>query len=698
MDEGPRGHAFGPGEATVQPGGSTLPLSAVRAAEVAAETAPRRTLTAEWALWGKDVHRTELHVLRCSKGRLTSDDFQEIFTRYATGVKEHLPQYTVCWIPADGSRPPYLAVAIHELADDPASAAGRSQAVAGRVVEYVRLFAFAYDEAARLQAGYASLVDAVQGELLAAGSSEPIRVRLAPSAGQPDSVSPRADLAQAVAARLLARNPVCVLDAEGVSARDRLLFIDEVMSLLPFGLRATLSASTWASPTARDLKLRLFFSSARRDSGTRTGYESWVRADQRPRPAGDDAAQLYLEWLRQAGPGATSKLAGMKDPVRFSEPEIRDAIRHLPEDRTPEECAKDLSDALRANDPTEVLAALAPLRLYLRKRPKSVDSRELAVYRELAKKYWFFRNYPALDYQVRSDVYSTLLELGFTAPLTYAGYCDIRLSARDYRLAWPLRLLLLGAAPPPDKLVYILAAKAGPHFSDAELMDDLSRQGLRPPDLLRYLERRIDSVTEQRDRVTLIDFAVDYLTRDRDHQAELIQQGYLSEFLARAYPDDAAGLQAEKLNYTVRLAHGIVDGSAGLNVKQIREIFANPRVNQAGPIKQVVKGLAMSQSWSAFEQGEKKPKNAREGGPQHKTGRTPPFLRPQPRRPDRDRLSPTRAPQPERTRVLDPQELGAEDYYAPVTFRAFREYALIGGLILLGGLLVWVFIELLLIG
>ena len=89
-------------------------------------------LEAQWALWGKEDEESDYRVLRCSKGIFGVEDFHELIARYASGVKEELPQYTVCWIPC-GQRddPAYLAVAIHELADpDPRRSGGRSRAAA----------------------------------------------------------------------------------------------------------------------------------------------------------------------------------------------------------------------------------------------------------------------------------------------------------------------------------------------------------------------------------------------------------------------------------------------------------------------------------------------------------------------------------------------------------------------------------------
>ena len=75
---------------------------------------------------------------------------------------------------------------------------------------------------------------------------------------------PRRLLAMRVAALLLTSRGVCVLGADDADAGERLEFLDDVMSLLPYGMRSRLAGATWASSTAYDLNLRLFFADARR--------------------------------------------------------------------------------------------------------------------------------------------------------------------------------------------------------------------------------------------------------------------------------------------------------------------------------------------------------------------------------------------------------------------------------------------------
>jgi hypothetical protein len=319
-----------------------------------AAAADEREVTAFWALWGKDDRESGYHVLRCSEGRFGPGDFHGIISRYASGVKERLPQYTVCWIPevrhgaaewdsaVGNDSQGYLAVGIHELADeDPRHAGGRARTFGGREIEYVRLFCVRFAALAEFGTSYTDLVDAVLDYQLPAASAEPLYHLKLPATAPLRAAGPRFELAANIATLLLTLRPVCVLGAEAISAKDRLGFIELVMSLLPYGLRTTMSASTWASPTAQDLKLRLFFSSAKLDDRGRTCYVTWGVPGKLNLPAADDAPSLYYGWLRQAGSHAVAELASLTDPVRFDPAAIRMMVANLPADRPVEESLRE---------------------------------------------------------------------------------------------------------------------------------------------------------------------------------------------------------------------------------------------------------------------------------------------------------------------------------------------------------------------
>jgi hypothetical protein len=576
--------------------GTAGPTEAVTAAlkvGQSEEGAPPLTLLAEWALWGKDERDTGYHVMRCSKGDLDAEVFSNIIRRYQSGVKPSLPQYTVCWRPGLQRRPEYLAVEIHEVIEPGSPSSGdRRRNVGGRVVEYVRMFCFRYEDVAGFGASYTELVKAVADIPLLEGQTERIEVELPPGFEPGIPADSERQLAEDVAVTLLTGSPVCVLDADGVPAERRLAFIDLVMSLLPFGLRATLSASTSASTTTQDLRLRLYFSNAPREDGGRTSHVSWSRPGFARIAQGHEAARLYKEWLRDAGPGAIGGLTGLTAPIRFTEAEELQMLTRLPNDKSVAETLAELSGKLRAVDQPAVSAIVKRLKRYL---ASPQDPADRAVYRSLMLKYGLFGEHSGIHGNVRSSVYRTLLSLGFEMPLSYAAYCEIEDSVGG-QPSWTLRQVLLGNKL--NVLACVRAALAGPGIEYDQLRDAVVVPDIRAVRLLGILEREMDSI-RPRHRADLIDFTLWYLSSpeslsDQWRAAEgprtdLFDRGYLSGLLARAFPDDQAK-QRDRLIEILKYVHG-----ERLGPRQIRDIFEAPRLYPGPAVEAAVKRLTLPQ-------------------------------------------------------------------------------------------------------
>ncbi len=558
------------------------------------ETSSLPVLLAEWALWGKDERNTDYHVMRCSKGDLAAADFSEIITRYGAGVKPSLPQYTVCWIPGPQDDPEYLAVEIYEVIEPGSpSAGGRSRNVGGRVVEYVRMFCFRYADVAQLEASYSQLVKAVADIPLVGGEGPAglITVELPPGLEPIVPAGAERQLAEDVALALLTGSPVCVLDADGVAAERRLAFIDSVLSLLPFGLRATLAASTWASTTLQNLKLRLYFSDAPREDHGRTSHMTWGRPGSFRIPQGHAAARLYQEWLREAGQGAIGQLAHLTVPVRFTEAEELQMLASLPDDKSiAAETLEELSVKLRVADQHAVSAIVRRLKRYLAS-PQSPADR--AVCRSLMlEKYLLFRDHAKIHGRVKASVYRTLLSLGFEKPLSYAAYCEIEESVGG-QPDRALRNVLLETKS--NVLPYVLAALAGPGVGYAELGEVLAIQDVTAAGLLDILEREMDQI-RPRHRRDLIDFTLRYLAGPanldkplqtaKDPRTELFSRGYLTSLLNRAFPKDQAE-QQRRLADILRYVYG-----ERLGPRQIRRIFEAPQLYPGPAFEAAVKGLA----------------------------------------------------------------------------------------------------------
>ena len=598
-----------------------------------AEEGAAPQLAAQWALWGKDDDEADYHVLWCSKGTFDLGDFDEIVTRYASGVKETLPQYTACWIPAQtrdqgygaatrrGRSSPsveekgdngYLAVGIHELAD-PRRSGGRARSAAGREIEYIRLFCVRYKELADFGVGYANLVDAVRERQLPPDDPTQLIPVPVPDCAQRRLPLALAELARNVAALLLTTRPVCVLGAESASAEDRLLFIDSVMALLPYGLRTTLSASTWASATAQDLKLRLFFSNAKRDDGGRTRYVTWGQPAQLDFPTvGDEAPWLYLSWLRQASSGALAELFGATAPVRFNQLEIREMVANLPEDRPVADALRRLADHLRDHDQAAITAEVQRLNRYL---VRVSEPAERLPHRRLIVELGLLRDHRWLHHSTRASVYRVLLKLAFETPLSYASYCEIEdaIGGPPRGMLRSVLLRLPFATKPP----WILTVKADPDISRETLMDSLAEQHVPPTALVTMLQRHVEAIRLAH-RSVIYDVAVHYMrASDPDARAEFVRRGYLADTLEVVFPDDRKA-QRVRLQAALVFVYGASLGmgpnrirriwdrirrrrsQTGLSTGQVRELFANPRLVPTPAFVAAVERLAASRKARRF--------------------------------------------------------------------------------------------------
>lgn len=123
-----------------------------------------------------------------------------------------------------------------------------------------RLFCVPFSKLAVGSISYFTMYEQFQEFLVPERSRDPVVTQLPVTSAD----APADCLAMRVAAMLLTTKPVCILGADRLDVDARLKFLDSVASLLPYGLRSRLSASTWASGTFKGHKLRLFVASAER--------------------------------------------------------------------------------------------------------------------------------------------------------------------------------------------------------------------------------------------------------------------------------------------------------------------------------------------------------------------------------------------------------------------------------------------------
>ncbi len=111
---------------------------------------------------------------------------------------------------------------------------------------------------------------------------------------------------------------MCILGADQLDTGDRLRFLDTVASLLPYGMRSHLSASTWTSSTFQGHKFRLFFASA-----PRSADDHLIVWDQtNDAPIGHLYADDYLDWLREDAQQRAVQLSTATEPMGFAGPEV----------------------------------------------------------------------------------------------------------------------------------------------------------------------------------------------------------------------------------------------------------------------------------------------------------------------------------------------------------------------------------------
>jgi TIR domain len=255
---------------------------------------------AQWALWGKPVGARSYELIDCSDGPLSPDAFIEVIGRLLgfLGSPDDPPQVTVAGFRVrEGGT--HVAVAVHDQAPyvDPG----------GRRIMLTSCYVVPFSQIARGHLGYQALVERFREFDLPVPGREPIETEVPVTVPDP-SREPGAGLARQVAALLLV-GPVRVAGAEHVPLGDRLRFIDEVASLLPYGMRSTFSATTWFGVRSYRGRPRLFFSDVVPGEGAET--VGW--GDPGDGPIQHPGAEWYRDWLRENPGLRVSELARMTE-------------------------------------------------------------------------------------------------------------------------------------------------------------------------------------------------------------------------------------------------------------------------------------------------------------------------------------------------------------------------------------------------
>jgi hypothetical protein len=408
---------------------------------------------AQWALHGRNADSEGHDVLACSTGPLSRENFADAISRFQLGELSSLPQVSVSYARLAGQPGVgYLALAIDDFAS-------RGQRTAhdrySRPITYTSYFCLPYLPLAEQAIGYLSIYEAVRRVTLPGASGPPLRVTLAP----PDARILAADpLAMRVAALLLTGRPVCVLGADETTTDERLRFIDSVMTLVPYGLRARMAAATWTRATHGGHRFRLFFSSAPRTGTQPDHVVTWGEPDQVSIPGGPPAE--YLGWLEDCSRPlarlaevttemgfdrkgrlqvlelALSSRAGPLQtptgPTAPTEPATtRDAwtgpLPLPPAEHDPVETALlGFAEDARLANPIRLRSDIALLKK-LAENEIGEDRRER--YRELISRLGLLRHNSVVESLVEGKheerLYEALLRMAFGIPLGYRAYCEV---------------------------------------------------------------------------------------------------------------------------------------------------------------------------------------------------------------------------------------------------------------------------------
>lgn len=532
-----------------------------------AQTVP---ITAEWALWGKERSDAGYRVIACSDGTIGVENFDEVLTRYSPGTLEFLPQVTISWV-ADKENRHYVAVAIHDRADRALYDAS------GRAVVMTSYFCVPYNDLAAGAVSYYAMYDHFRSVGLPVAHRARIQATLplAGAAERPDGFAMR------VAALLLTGKPVCILGADGLDVGQRLMFIETVMSLLPYGMRSRFSASTWASSTFQEHRLRLFFASARRQADDHVMV--WGQADHAP--TGHIYADDYLIWLREGAEDRIIRLTQDTEQAGFRQADVLKMLERmgvapsgvspagparggragevarwtapsLQRTMTVDELLLRCAGRLQHVDPF-LTSDIARLEEYL---GDAHTPEERHRYYLIIKEHGLLREDKRIGKGTRKQFYDVLLRLAFGAPLTYASFCKIEscLGTPPVRVHRPLlvainavgadvlmRLLVLGLIGEKE----LKASLREQPETLADLISAAANPGLRPDHARVVCELVVHILVEE----------VDRLGRQAIRVA-LHRNGYLAAVLQLRHPAEPQ-YQLTQLSQLLYLGHGEKLGS-----------------------------------------------------------------------------------------------------------------------------------------
>ncbi|GIH22969.1 hypothetical protein Aph01nite_12790 [Acrocarpospora phusangensis] len=260
----------------------------------------------EWALEGKlPGSHGDYTIMVWSRRLYSRQNFADVSAKFSIGTATELPQVTICNAPFTDPAGNVIDHVVLGLKEWSGNLDAR-----GRKIAQTRWFYLPYRDLLNEPVGYHDLYRKLRTTVL---PSPELRLRV-PQFGQLLLSQMR------IAALLMTGKPVYIADGDTYSLDDRLRFLDTVATLLPYGMRTRLAASTWTSGTSPH-QIRLSFATHAVGDAHRVTLQGHIEL-----PHTEPLAVRYHEALTARPPDEViAHLARMTDPMTFG-PKDREAV------------------------------------------------------------------------------------------------------------------------------------------------------------------------------------------------------------------------------------------------------------------------------------------------------------------------------------------------------------------------------------
>ena len=256
---------------------------------------PVRVL-AGWAIWSKHAAtRDDYAVLASSTGPLSTAEFGRVLAHFApgnppadNGTSASLPWVMLSRVGIAGQT--YLGASLQVPTEDVDAT--------GRLISRTSYICVPFNQVARTPVSYRGLWQALMTAQLPYPDGAPVPLAI-------PGLDP-GELARAVqefgpnvvatTAALVLSGPVTITGPEFPDTESRLRFLDAVAALLPYGYRASYTATTWSDTAASEQRFRLVFAHRARDEASRVTWGAAARVPD------DGPVRTYLEYLRRVAP------------------------------------------------------------------------------------------------------------------------------------------------------------------------------------------------------------------------------------------------------------------------------------------------------------------------------------------------------------------------------------------------------------